>query len=381
MKPIQRRENMRNPFYYGNEVSGDDFCDREQELRELTGDVRSGLNVLLYAPRRIGKTSLLRKLQRELVQSDEYVAVFFDFFSVSSVDEFIQGYFNAVAKSFDTVPERVMNLLKSVLKVRPNIQVTVGQSGELMYGMSFSRKERTASLEDVLNLPHVFAQAKKRRVVVIFDEFQEIEQFDLEKKFRSIVQTHGRDVCYLFSGSKKSILHRMFHDSSRAFYRSVKHLRIGEISLDQWSGFIQAKFSRTGKEIAPDLIRQAFTITRGFPYYMQQLMFEVWDRTDALVDESIIQDAVRLMCEREYDLYSLVWSDLTPNQKKTLKYIVRSDGRNLYANDQLGETGLTASTLKSTLDGLMKKDVCERTDDQYLLVDPLMRHWVERYMV
>lgn len=371
---------MRNPFYYGNEVSGDDFCDREQELHELTGDVRSGLNVLLYAPRRIGKTSLLRKLQRELVQSDEYVAVFFDFFSVSSVDEFIQGYFNAVAKSFDTVPERVMSLLKSVLKVRPNIQVTVGQSGELMYGMSFSRKERTASLEDVLNLPHVFAQAKKRRVVVIFDEFQEIEQFDLEKKFRSIVQTHGRDVCYLFSGSKKSILQRMFHDSSRAFYRSVKHLRIGEISLDQWTGFIQAKFARTGKEIAPDLIRRAFTITRGFPYYMQQLMFEAWDRTDAQVDESIIEDAVRLMCEREYDLYSLVWSDLTPNQKKTLKYIVRSDGRNLYANDQLGDTGLTASTLKSTLDGLMKKDVCERTDDQYLLVDPLMRHWVERYM-
>jgi len=45
-------------------------------------------------------------------------------------------------------------------------------------------------------------------------------------------------------------------------------------------------------------------------------MFEVWNRTDAQVDECITQDAARLMCEREYDLYSLVWSGLTPNQKK-----------------------------------------------------------------
>ncbi|HDQ40239.1 MAG TPA: hypothetical protein ENN39_04330, partial [Desulfonatronum sp.] len=58
---------------------------------------------------------------------------------------------------------------------------------------------------------------------------------------------------------------------------------------------------------------------------------------------------------------------------------VRSDGRNLYPGEQLGETGLTASTLKGILDGLMKKDVCERAEDQYFLVDPLMRHWVERY--
>ncbi len=372
---------MRNPFYYGNEVSGDDFCDREQELRELADDVRSGLNVLLYAPRRIGKTSLLRRLQRDLAEHGQYSIVFFDFFSVSSVDEFIQGYFNAVAKSFDTGPERMMNLLKSVLKVRPNIQVTVGQSGELMYGMSFSRKERAASLEDVLNLPHVFSQAKKRRIVVIFDEFQEIEQFDLEKKFRSIVQTHGRNVSYLFSGSKKSILQRMFHDRSRAFYRSVKHLSIGEIPLDRWTDFIQTKFTRTSKEISQDLIRQAFAITRGFPYYMQQLMFEIWSRTETLADDQIVLNAVQLMCEREYSLYSLVWSDLTPNQKKTLKYIVQSDGRNLYASEQLGETGLTASTLKSTLDGLMKKDVCDRTDEGYSLVDPMMRQWVERYML
>ncbi len=372
---------MSNPFFYGNEVSGEDFCDRTDELDELKKDAGAGLNVLLYAPRRLGKTSLLRKLQTQLEQSGQYTVVFFDFFSISSVDEFIQRYFNAVAQSFDTVPDKVLNFMKSVLKLRPNIIVTMGQSGELSYGLSITKRERESTLEDVLNLPNLYAKAKKAKVVVIFDEFQEIEQFDLEKKFRSVIQTHGRQVSYLFSGSKKSILKRMFHDSSRAFYKSVKHMHIGDISLEEWILFVQGKFERTGKKVGVKNIREAFGITQGFPYYMQQLMFEVWNETAEVVDEAILQNAVRVMCEREYDLYSYIWSDLTINQRKTLKYIIINDGKNLYANEQLGDAGLTASTLKSTLDGLLKKDICDRKNDRYYLVDPLMSYWVRHYMI
>jgi len=60
-----------NPFYYGNEVYQDDFCNRTDELKELKQDVYSGLNVLLYAPRRSGKTSLLKKLQNTLKKDSD----------------------------------------------------------------------------------------------------------------------------------------------------------------------------------------------------------------------------------------------------------------------------------------------------------------------
>ena len=372
---------MSNPFYYGNEVSGEDFCDRQEELEALERDVHAGLNVLLYAPRRIGKTSLLKKLQNQMTNDDQYMVVYFDFFSVSSADEFIQKYFDTVAKSFDSVPDKVLGMLTSIFKIRPNINVSISRSGELSYGLSFSRKERESTLEDILNLPFMYAQAKKSRVLIIFDEFQEIEQLVLEKKFRSVIQTHSRQLSYLFSGSKKSIIKRMFNDSSRAFYKSVKHMHIGEIQLEEWTRFIQDKFAWSGKRIDQEHIRTAFRITRGFPYYMQQLMYEVWNQTREQVNDSILMDSIRLMCEREYDLYSLVWSDLTPNQKKTLKYIIHNDGRNLYANEQLSDFGLNASTLKSTLEGLMKKDICERKADQYYLVDPIMKYWVQNYML
>lgn len=48
-----------NPFSYGSVVSEEYFCNRAEETRELIADMKAGLNILLYAPRRFGKTSLV----------------------------------------------------------------------------------------------------------------------------------------------------------------------------------------------------------------------------------------------------------------------------------------------------------------------------------
>lgn len=366
-----------NPFFFGNEVSGTEFCNRVKELDELKKDVAVGLNILLYAPRRFGKTSLLKKLKDELESDEGYKVIFFDFFSVSSVDEFIQKYFDTLARGLETSTDKIIELFKSTLSIRPNITVNISQNGESSFGLGFSRSEQSKTLEDVLNIPFEYAKKKNIKIVVIFDEFQEIEQFDIEKKLRSIIQSHGKSVSYIFCGSKKSILTEMFNDESRAFYKSVKHVPINEITLDDWKTFANEKFSQTGKKITENQIYQIFNLTNGFPYYMQQLLFAVWDTTDKTVEEGSIKQALSLMIEREYDLYSLIWSSLTPNQKRCLKYILAYQEGNLYANDKLAEFGMSATTLKSTLEALIKKDVIDRKNEVYYLVDPFMKQWVE----
>ena len=49
-------------FIYGVSVGGDNFTDREKETRRLKMDFENGLNVVLISPRRIGKTSLVKKV-------------------------------------------------------------------------------------------------------------------------------------------------------------------------------------------------------------------------------------------------------------------------------------------------------------------------------
>jgi len=367
----------KNPFYFGNEVYNDDFCNRISELQELKQDVNSGQNLLLYAPRRFGKTSLLKKLKQDLSTDLEYKIIFIDLFSISNIEEFIQKYFNLIVKTFESNQTKVIELFQNILKIRPNINMTLSSNGDISYSLSLSKKEQQQTLEDILNLPFIYAQKFNKKVVVIFDEFQEIEQLDFEKKLRSTIQTHARDVSYIFSGSKKSILSQMFNDKSRAFYKSVKHFHINKIVLNDWNLFIQNKFTNTKKQIELKYIKQVYDITQGFPYYMQQIMASIWDKTSVKVDEEIIESSLRLIIEREYDLYSLIWTSLTPNQKNSLKYIVDCDGTALYSNKNLNNFNLLATTLKSTLEALIKKDICDKKDDKYYLIDPFMKYWLE----
>jgi hypothetical protein len=56
-------------------------------------------------------------------------------------------------------------------------------------------------------------------------------------------------------------------------------------------------------------------------------------------------------------------SQLTQNQQRAAKHIIRNAGVNLYANDALRISDLSATTLKSTLQALLKKDICDRATD------------------
>ena len=56
---------MNNPFIYGKIARGEYFANREREIAELTADILAGQNVILFSPRRYGKTSLIMEVLDE----------------------------------------------------------------------------------------------------------------------------------------------------------------------------------------------------------------------------------------------------------------------------------------------------------------------------
>ena len=58
-----------NPFRFGALALDDAFTDRKEEIAELKADVRNGQDVVVFAPRRYGKSSLVWRASQELVQS------------------------------------------------------------------------------------------------------------------------------------------------------------------------------------------------------------------------------------------------------------------------------------------------------------------------
>ena len=94
----------------GRWVSGDDFFNRESELQVLKTRVRDGNHVLLTGQRRMGKTSIVRELGREL-EADGWIFLFTDVEGATCPEDAIADIARAV-HPVRTISERFATTIR-----------------------------------------------------------------------------------------------------------------------------------------------------------------------------------------------------------------------------------------------------------------------------
>jgi hypothetical protein len=72
---------------HGNWVAGDRFWDREKDIELLTRNLNEGAHILLVAQRRMGKTSLMKEINRRL--NNNYITLFVDLQKCVSAEDVI----------------------------------------------------------------------------------------------------------------------------------------------------------------------------------------------------------------------------------------------------------------------------------------------------
>lgn len=101
---------MENPFRYGEPVVGKDFADRKKEFEELKMEMLSGQNVIIYSPRRFGKSSLVYNAILSL--GDRIVPLWIDCYGVLTKKEFAEKIASESLKHL-----KFQNLLKSAKRL------------------------------------------------------------------------------------------------------------------------------------------------------------------------------------------------------------------------------------------------------------------------
>lgn len=372
---------MQNPFFFssGLELAAGDFCGREKEIAELRGDIEAGMNTLVYASRRYGKTALLMEILRQERKGGRK-GFYLDLFGVADQNELMSRYFAEFARCIEGTEEKAVRLLLGLFSsVKPDVELRQEPGGEFVIGLSIKRSKREQTLAEVIDLPFRYAEKHGETIVVMIDEFQEIVGLGLEKKLRAFITQHGRKVAYLFAGSKKSLLRQMVSESTRPFYQSLKVFPLSGIPLEDWSPFVKAKFKKTGRKIEGEAVQQIFEISHGCPYYFQRLCYYLWRETPegGIAAESALATALaHIMVEaREYQ--TPVWESLTPVQRKVAK-VIASDGDDLYSREVLLDNELTASQMQRGVTGLLAKDVLEKMGNKIVFQDPLFGYWLRR---
>ena len=110
---------MKNPFVYGKEVSGANFCNRKKEIEELRRQAHNSQNVIIFSQRRFGKTSLVKEVERR-VKKEGLVTVYADIYSALNEEEFVKIYARAISESLLGKVEKALNNAKAIFKrIRP----------------------------------------------------------------------------------------------------------------------------------------------------------------------------------------------------------------------------------------------------------------------
>ncbi len=115
---------------YGPWVSGKDFFNRNSEIKRLTALINEGNNILVVAPRRVGKTSLIHEIFRRLDNKETGYHLFVDVQHCSAPEDVITAISMKTAP-YAALHEKVLGVLKAFWKqFQDNIE-SIGSKGLL----------------------------------------------------------------------------------------------------------------------------------------------------------------------------------------------------------------------------------------------------------
>ena len=375
---------MQNPFHYGEIVTGDNFADREEELSTLVADLQGSARIFLVSPRRYGKSSLLANVIIRLRRQGCLVA-YVDLYKAPSLRTFAELYASTLTSAAQSKLDEKGRMMRRMAPVlRPKLSVSSAQGGaSVSFDVAFEGKEMQKNLRDVYDLPQQIARRKKRKFVVIIDEFQEIANLggaEMEKELRAAIQTHAQ-ANYVFAGSKQEALLDMVRSKSRPFYQMGRIMMLGKIPRDRFVPFLLEKFHKTHYSASAETIHEVLETVEDFPHNGQFMCHELWEmkRTGKRVEKSDVGASLGRILDNNAPVYLSLWDTLSLLQRRVLAVLAREGTEGLYSRDKVTRYDLgTPASAQTAVKGLQKKGIVDRQNGTFFFSDVFFKHWIIR---
>lgn len=357
-------------------AEGESFCNRVIERNLLAENIVGMNHVVIMAPRRYGKSSLLNYV----IQENKIPYIWIDFLSIATKEDVAEKITKGakqlllqLSPELKKIQHQAKNFVKSLA---PELSLNaMGQSVTFHFG-----NDSKITMDDTLLQLDEYAQRMGKKAVIVMDEFQQIgelkENAEIEALIRHAVE-RSKNITYLFSGSNRHLLQEMFGESARPLYRLCQPMSIDRIHTKDYIAFInKAAHAKWGRSIAPNCLECILMLTEQHPFYVNALCHKLW-QNKAIPSLEMTQMA--------WDWYintykSMITSDilnLSTNQKKIIQALSRQPENEPYSASFCAKTKVSLSSVKQSLESLIKKDmVYLNTEKRYCLVDPALRYYL-----
>lgn len=371
-------------FLFGTAVRGYNFIGREDEIRRLMSNFSEGINTILISPRRIGKTSLVKKVQESLESQDDVIVVYLDMFACKTEYEFYNALSAAVLKQTASHAERWMEYAKDfIVRLTPKISFSPEANSDFSISLGITPKTHTP--EQILSLAEEIAHKRGKRIVVCIDEFQQIgelpDSLTVQKHLRSVWQ-HQQMTSYCLFGSKKHLMSNIFQRRNMPFYQFGDMVFLGKINIEQWVDYIVQHFNDRNRNISRELAQQLCETVENYSSYVQQLawlLFSLLNEGETAT-EALLKRAVNDLLNANEALFMQQIEPLSAYQLNFLRAISDGHDRGLGEREIREEYNLgSPSNITRLKSSLIKKDLIEmQAKNSLVITDPVFSIWIQR---
>ena len=365
---------MKRLFVTGVPVTGNDLVGRKQELSEIRHSLGNGQSVVLIAPRRFGKTSLILTILQEFQRKGYYIADV-DLFTVFNKKRLAEVI---VEKTLENkkIERIVSQIKKGVSRAFRNIEIRqVIEDYELVLKFAETHVHHDELLEAALDFPQKFAEKEERDLYFFFDEFGDVAKLNGEnliKLMRGKFQRHS-NVCYIFAGSHESLMRELFTKEKSAFYRFARVIYLEEIAFPDFAKHIKKRFRQEGIFVPDEVVKWTLKRTRCHPYYTQLLcgfIHYLVAGKQKSVEPRNMEDGYEEAFISEKTYLEKLWEELTVPQLETLFRIISSES--IYSNET--KTNVARSVKSLVIKGIIKKTA----RGKYRIIDPFFEEFLMR---
>lgn len=364
-----------NPFIYSHPLSPEDIINRDDETQELLQNVVGGHFVRLFAPRKYGKTSLLKRALRDGEAQEGLIPILVDLYRVSSIADVTVRFERAYSKHLKgAIRAKVEEFLQ-----KTGIGLSLGAYGISAKLQLDPKVDPLPALHALLDLPLRLEEGGGYRAFIALDEFQDVDKVpDLDGLIRSHIQYQGEVASYVFAGSEPGLMKQLFENKDRPLYGSAVPMRLQRLANEDIAAYVAERFGQSDRGIG-DTLNPLLDSAQGHPQRAMLLAHRLWAEVakgeTATLDHWRAAHAAALAeLNPEFDAQ---WRGFDTSEQKTMRAVIAGGG-SPYKADVRRRLELTKDMVRKALPRLNATAEIEAIDGKHIVVDPLFAEWIER---
>lgn len=360
-------------------ASGEAFYNRENERNRLKHSFLNHEHTVLVAPRRYGKSSLIKQVLLDTKLPGKRIDLL-PATNIQFVNKAIKLCFTEMMHQIAPKSKKAkQKLLDFIKECRPKLTIAIfGQKLEVS-----STQTPENNIIDLLVGLNAAAEKVNKRIVICFDEFQQIgllkNHNSIEAAIRHAVEgsTH---ITYVFSGSNRHLLSQMFSQKSRPLYHLCDLMDLDRISSSTYFPILMKKAKARWKcEVNNNVIEEILNLTKCHPYYVNALCRHLWKETKC-PNSSTVQ---KIWLDYINTQSSWIKDDLarfTPNQRNILAVLAFEPTGELFGKEFSEKLKIAVSSIQKSVYTLLKEDFIykNKVDGLYKVLDPAVEEYLHR---